>query len=316
VNATRAVGSQTLVAGVLWALAAGLCWGTAFLAPLLLPAFHAVEITAGRYVAYGIFALLPIAFTVMRGPVLGLGELSVWRQAFALSAVGNLVYFCCVIAGIQLAGAPIAALIIGALPVTLPIAASLTEPDAKAQISLRRLIVPSLLMLAGLAAVHIGEHGALTVSTQGASYWSGIGLITAALLAWTWYGVANARALAARSDISAATWSSLQGITLLPVVVPVLAYAVLSSNVQASWGKFAAVSLMLGIVPSWLAMWCWNRASQLLPATLAGQLIVFETVAALAYAYAWKLSWPPLLVVTGAALLLGGVLLGTYRLAR
>jgi drug/metabolite transporter (DMT)-like permease len=310
------VGGTALIAGVSWALAAGLCWGTAFLAPLLLPGYHAVEVTAGRYVAYGVFALLPLASAIASGPVVGVSEWPVWRRAFTLSAVGNLVYFGCIIAGIQLSGAPIAALIIGALPVTLPIAASLTEPKAKAQLPLARLLIPSMLMLAGLVAVHIGEHGTQSLSPAGMGYWTGIGFIVAALLSWTWYGVANARALAARSDISAATWSSLQGISLLPVVVPVLGYAIWSSASHDAWGKFAAVSLMLGIVPSWLAMWCWNRTSQLLPATLAGQLIVFETVSALAYAYAWKLSWPPLLVVSGATLLLGGVLLGTYRLSR
>jgi drug/metabolite transporter (DMT)-like permease len=293
-----------------------MCWGTAFLAPLLLPGYHAGEVTAGRYVAYGVFASLPLAYAIASGPVVGLKEWPVWRRAFTLSVMGNLVYFGCLIAGIQLTGAPIAALIIGALPVTLPIAASLTEPNAKAQISLRRLILPSLLMLSGLVAVHIGEHGTKSMSLGGLSYWIGIGLIVAALLSWTWYGVANARALAARPDISAATWSSLQGIALLPVVMLILAYALWSSGGHEPWGRFAAVSLMLGIVPSWLAMWCWNRASQLLPPTLAGQLIVFETVSALIYAYAWQMSWPPLLVVVGAMLLLSGVLLGTYRLSR
>ena len=35
--------------------------------------------------------------------------------------------------------------------------------------------------------------------------------------------------------------------------------------------------LAIGLLASWLGTLMWNRASQLLPAALTGQLIVFET---------------------------------------
>jgi hypothetical protein len=40
----------------------------------------------------------------------------------------------------------------------------------------------------------------------------------------------------------------------------------------------------IGLFASWLGTLCWNEASQRLPTALVGQLIVFETLAALAYA--------------------------------
>ena len=43
---------------------------------------------------------------------------------------------------------------------------------------------------------------------------------------------------------------------------------------------------------------------------------VFETVASLTYVYLWFGTWPPLLVVAGAASLIGGVLLGIAWLRR
>ena len=41
----------------------------------------------------------------------------------------------------------------------------------------------------------------------------------------------------------------------------------------------------IGLLASWLGTLCWNEASQRLPPTLVGQLIVFETLAALSYAF-------------------------------
>jgi drug/metabolite transporter (DMT)-like permease len=63
----------------------------------------------------------------------------------------------------------------------------------------------------------------------------------------------------------------------------------------------------IGLLSSWLGTLCWNAASQRLPTALAGQLIVFETLAALAYALALRGEVPPPLTLAGAALLVGGV---------
>ena len=54
----------------------------------------------------------------------------------------------------------------------------------------------------------------------------------------------------------------------------------------------------------------WNRASRLLPTALVGQLIVFETLAALAYAFIWRGTLPDRQILFGIALLIAGVLLG------
>ena len=49
---------------------------------------------------------------------------------------------------------------------------------------------------------------------------------------------------------------------------------------------------------------------QLLPTALAGQLIVFETLSALAMGFAWRGEWPPAGSWLGIALLVAGVVLG------
>ena len=70
---------------------------------------------------------------------------------------------------------------------------------------------------------------------------------------------------------------------------------------------FVGLMLVIGLCSSWLGTLCWNEASQRLPTSLSGQLIVFETLAALAYAFAWSQRMPPPATLAGIALLMAGV---------
>ena len=65
--------------------------------------------------------------------------------------------------------------------------------------------------------------------------------------------------------------------------------------------------LAMGLLASWLGTLCWNEASQRLPTALVGQLIVFETLSALAYALLLRGTAPPLLTGVGVLLLIAGV---------
>ena len=51
---------------------------------------------------------------------------------------------------------------------------------------------------------------------------------------------------------------------------------------------FLRLMFSIGLFASWLGTLCWNEASQCLPTRVTGQLIVFETPAALAYAFALR----------------------------
>ena len=70
------------------------------------------------------------------------------------------------------------------------------------------------------------------------------------------------------------------------------------------------MSLLLGLAASWLGTLLWNKASHLLPAALVGQLIVFETLSALLYAFLWYGRWPTAGEAAGIGLLVVGVLGG------
>ena len=54
---------------------------------------------------------------------------------------------------------------------------------------------------------------------------------------------------------------------------------------DARWHTFWMLNLGLAIGASWLGNGLWNAASKRLPLTLSGQMIVFETLFALLYAF-------------------------------
>ncbi|MDO4936296.1 MAG: DMT family transporter, partial [Sutterellaceae bacterium] len=142
----------------------------------------------------------------------------------------------------------------------------------------------------------------------------------AAVISWTWFSIANAEWLLKFPKISTGAWTALQGVTVLPLVL--LLFAVMAWPMglmdrtvtefgPAPW-KFIGVALMIGLLCSWVAMVCWNRMSQLLPASLGGQMIVFESIFAVIYALIWRGEMPTVSMTVGFVILIGGVL-GSLR---
>ena len=80
--------------------------------------------------------------------------------------------------------------------------------------------------------------------------------------------------------------------------------------------EWIGLMLAIGLLSSWLGTLCWNRASSLLPTSLAGQLIVFETLAAMAYGFMHHTAWPQPWDWAGMALLVAGVVVGTRVFVR
>jgi drug/metabolite transporter (DMT)-like permease len=201
-------------------------------------------------------------------------------------------------------------LIIGLLPVTVTLAG---RRDADAAPMLR--LLPSLALgMAGLVCVSwqslsTPQHG----SAQGSSHQAWLGLLSAlgALVSWTLYAVGNSRALARLKGISAHDWSLLVGVVTgaqaLLLAVPAF---VLNPGVHAasSWLAFGGVVTTVAILCSVVGNALWNHASRLLPLTMTGQMIVFETLFALLYGFLWEGRWPTGLEWLAMGLLVGGVL--------
>jgi drug/metabolite transporter (DMT)-like permease len=109
-----------------------------------------------------------------------------------------------------------------------------------------------------------------------------------------------------------------QGLATLPLAVIGMAGAGLYLHGSSSFDyplgpqalRYVGLMLTLGLCASWLGTLLWNRASKLLPTALTGQLIVFETLAAFAYAFIWRGALPGSTALIGIVLLIGGVILG------
>lgn len=308
--------------GTLCALGAGLLWGLAFVTPLILPDYPGVMLSLGRYLAFGLIALIP--GLIGRKHLLQLSRAD-WLTAFKLSLVGNLLYYATLANAIQLAGAAVPTLLIGTLPVIIAICANLSSPSAQ-RLAWRRLL-PSLGIIAlGLFCVHHHEFTQIQQSSTAPQslrhYVLGCSLAIIATLAWTWYPIKNSRYLRDHPHINSAAWASAQGISTLPLtLIGFIGYAWFFKTTQngAALEAFAlgprpalfiTLMLLLGLCASWLGTLLWNRASQRLPTPLLAQLIVFETLAALLYAFIFRGQMPQLQVALGIALLIIGVLWG------
>ncbi|MGX5729827.1 DMT family transporter [Pseudoxanthomonas beigongshangi] len=302
--------------GTLYALAAGLMWGLVFVGPLLLPEYPAALQSVGRYLAFGLIALPLAAFD--RAELRRLRGAD-WREALKLAAIGNLLYYFCLASAIQRAGAPVPTMIIGTLPVVIAISANLRNGHRDGHLPWRRL-APSLLLIAlGIACVNQVELQALRDDPQADPwrYASGAVLALIAVACWTWYPLRNADWLRAHPDRSPRAWATAQGVAILPLAL--LGYALLwgvmklrGTDFPMPLGPrpefFIALMVAIGLFASWLGTLCWNQASQRLPTALAGQLIVFETLAALAYAFMLRGQMPRPLTLLGIGLLIAGVL--------
>ena len=302
--------------GVSFALAAGLMWGLVFIAPSLLPEYPAALLSFGRYLAFGLIAL-PLAW-LDRQRLAQLTRAD-WIEAAKLAAIGNIVYYLFLASAIQRAGGPLPTVIIGTLPVVIAISSNLRDHRRDGKLPWLRLL-PSLgLIGAGIALVNQVEVAHLRSDAQAdlGRYATGALLAVGAVVCWTWYPLRNADWLRAHADRPPSTWATAQGIATLPLAL--LGYlgwwawsALAGDGFPMPFGPrpgaFIALMFAVGLLASWLGTLCWNEASQRLPTTLVGQLIVFETLSALAYAFMLRGRMPEPATLAGIALLVAGVL--------
>ncbi|ODV03927.1 MAG: hypothetical protein ABT20_14330 [Rubrivivax sp. SCN 70-15] len=302
-----------LATGTLFALAAGLMWGLVFVAPLLLPQYPAAWLSFGRYFAFGLIAL-PLAW-LDRRRIRGLARAD-WIDALKLSLIGNLLYYLLLAAAIQRAGGPLPTMIIGTLPVVIALASNRRNAARDGRLPWARLAPSLALIAAGIALVNHAELAQLRADTDLGRYAVGALLAVGAVACWTWYPIRNADWLRAHPDRSPTTWATAQGLATLPLAAAgALGFWAFSAANGSTFAlpfgptplRFVALMLAIGLFASWLGTLCWNEASQRLPTMLSGQLIVFETLSALAYAFVLRGQWPAPGTLAGIALLVAGV---------
>jgi drug/metabolite transporter (DMT)-like permease len=299
-------------------------WGLVFVTPVVLDDYPAAVLSVGRYLAFGAIAL-PLAL-LDRASIRGL-QREDWIEAAKLSLVGNLLYYGFLAAGIQAAGAPLPTMLVGTLPVVIAVTANLSQR----QLPWRALAGSLGAIAAGIALVNRDELARL--AGQGADPMRlalGAALTLGAVACWTWYPIRNARWLQQHPRLHSGTWATAQGLTTLPLAAAGALMLALGPDTLTlaragdtfAWplgprpGVFVALMLTLGLLASWLGTLLWNRASQLLPTALSGQLIVFETLSALLYAFLLRGTAPAWGSLLGIVLLSAGVVAGVRAFQR
>lgn len=292
-------------------------WGLVFVGPLMLPEYPATLQSFGRYLAFGLIAL-PLGWLDRKR----LAELTRadWIESLKLAAVGNVIYYLFLASAIQRAGGPLPTMIIGTLPVVIAITANLRSSNSReAKLPWLRML-PSLgLIGVGIALVNHVEiaHLQQDPNADVARYALGALLAVGGVACWTWYPIRNSEWLRAHPDRNPRSWATAQGLATLPLALMGYALAWIWSALSGDSfampfgpraGDFLLLMFAIGLFASWLGTVCWNEASQRLPPSLAGQLIVFETLAALSYAYVLRQQWPQPQTLAGIGLLVAGVM--------
>ncbi|CAO3423054.1 DMT family transporter [Azospirillum doebereinerae] len=274
--------------GIVCGIAAGALWGVVFLAPELVREFTPLQLSAGRYLAYGLFAAVLVA-PRWRVLVATLGR-SEWWALVWLSLLGNILYYVLLASAVQLGGMAMTSLVIGFLPVAVTLVGS-RDRDA---VPLRALIPSLVLSAAGILCIGwqtLGTAGAGSAAVQATGLLCAVG----ALASWTTYAVGNSRWLGRLDHVSAHEWSLLTGVVTgaQALLLAIPAFLMGGADHGApEWLRFCAVAAGVAILASIVGNAFWNRMSRLLPLTLTGQMILFETLFALLYGFLWEQRMP------------------------
>jgi drug/metabolite transporter (DMT)-like permease len=338
-----------MLTGTLFALAAGLMWGLVFVGPLMLPDYPALLQSFGRYLAFGLIALPLAWLDRRRLREFSRADWWAALELAAVGNLIYYAFLASAIqrAGAPLPTMIIGTLpVVIALSSNLRDARRDGRLPWLRLLPSLALIASGIALV---NQVELGDlRAARAASVAGpdlGAYLLGAVLAVGAVICWTWYPLRNADWLRAHPDRNPRTWATAQGIATLPLAL--LGYAAfwlwqarqpdvgalvstaqavsaaasgasvgaaaLAGHFEMPFGPrplfFVGLMFAIGLFASWLGTLCWNEASQRLPTSLVGQLIVFETLSALSYAYVLRGRWPGLLTLAGIALLVVGVML-------
>lgn len=310
------VNRQSSVVGIIFGLIAGASWGFAFLIPNMLSSFTSLEITLGRYFMYGLYSVL--LFSLFKTNPFHISS-KVWLVALLYAFIGNIGYFFFLVLGIKYAGATVATLINGIMPITISFCGNFLNREYPFRI----ILIPACSILVGVFLLYYGEQANVGgVNIVNDDFLLGLFCCMIALALWTWYGISNAHFLKKESQLSANLFASIIGIQTLMLVILTLIiswaanYSIVDNLiVQDQFSHYLIGVIILGVVASWIATWAWNQTSKRLPVAIAGMVIVFETLFGLLYAYIYHLRLPTVMEWGSIIFIIVGVTWGIWRIS-
>jgi drug/metabolite transporter (DMT)-like permease len=296
----------SLFIGIMAALFAAFAWSVNFAVPFVLGRYTIFDLALIRFTIAGLACALFIALRPSGAAALTGRD---WLLTLWLGALGYLGYFLALVGGAIYAGPVIAPAIIGLVPVVLALAGNLMERS----VPWRSLAIPITSVTLGLVLI---ERPRQTLEVA-PSVSLGVACAIAAVALWTWFGLVNQRALQQRPRMDAGVWTALLMIgaaagawTLAP-----FGFALhLFQMPKLGLGWHAAASLYawsagLALLASIGGAWAWTVAAQLIPVSLAAQLVVMEAVFGASLGLIVHRRWPTLAESAGMAAVIAGVVL-------
>jgi drug/metabolite transporter (DMT)-like permease len=303
--------------GVAFALGACLVWGLLFVVPQFMTGFSSIEVALGCYLLYGTISALIFLRKKTKGKCNH--SRNIWLKAVYFSLISTICYYTFVVLALRYSSPVICTLILGTSPITIAFYGNWLHKETRN----RSLIIPSLLILVGLMIINI-PHLEASASTSG--YMLGLVFSFLALLAWSWYVVANFQFLKNHPNVGSSDWSTLVGVTTLFWVLIFATILIIFFGSQLQLEKyytfndelkrFLIGSAILGLLCSWLGAFFWNKANLHLPVALVGQLAVFETIFGVIFVYIVSQSTPTFVESIGIMILLSAIVYGIIKFAK
>lgn len=297
---------------MLYAVAVNCIWGLAFVIPEYLGSADPVVVALGRYFIYGI---LSAAILLTAARTINFAQIP-WARAFAYAFIGHVGYYLFLVWAISVGGVMVVAPIMATLPVSVAIVGNLMNRE----LSFRRLILPLVFILLGITVLRLYQNSqAILNGARITDMMYGAVLALVALFMWTMYAVLNARYLK-RIQISSVMWAQAMGLCcLVQVGIAVVLWLLVHPSPARLWQwtgsyetlvSYLAAIVILGVVVSWFATQVWNRASRRLPITVAGQLLVIQSLAAIVYGSWLDHEMPDVIELACVLLVVVGVVWG------
>ncbi|MFD2261361.1 DMT family transporter [Lacibacterium aquatile] len=290
---------------MVWGILAGLTtcalWGLTYVVPRMIEPFNALDLTVLRYVIFGLASVAIMAHPkVRRHP---LTRPQVWI-GLATGVIGYLGFFLAAAYAVQLAGAAIPPLMIGAMPVLLAVIANYRDRT----VSWGKLALPMVVIAAGVLIVNVSALRSVTVDDRLALL-LGIFLSVISLAIWVAYGLVVGWIMKGPDAPNTLNWTGIQGIGAAVsslFLLPLTSFTEVTATGE-QWLHFGLLCLVMGLLGAWFATWCWGFAARRLPLALSAQLIVAETVFGLVYGFLYEERWPDAAESIGAGLQLFGM---------
>ena len=304
------------IIGVLAGLTTGALWGLTFVAPRAVSPFTEYDLAVGRYLVFGLTSVVLMFHKAFRPYGVSLQDAVI---AMLLGSVGYILYFITTAFAVNTAGAAIPPLVIGLMPVVLAIVGNISVPT----VPFEKLAFPLVMIVTGLLLVNFGTLSRTGLPEEKHSLVIGIIWSFVALAIWVVYGYVNSSVMRRPSPPPALAWAGLQGVgsaigSLILLVLMFVwggSYALELPEVSLSdpdTVRFIAWCLVMGIVGSWVATWCWSIASERLPLAICAQLIVAETVFGLFFGFIFEGRAPDTSEALGGTLQVVGVMVTLY----